>query len=85
MEESDGERAVGSDKVEDTEERTIRAIPMVTTLSFVRAVKDTTRGVRVTLTSYNCAEYVNCVKTTRDTNSPLERAHHDVSLLVRVL
>ena len=50
MEESDGERAVGSDTVEGTEERAIRAMPIVTTLSYVRAVKDKARGVRVTLT-----------------------------------
>ena len=48
MEESDGERAAGSDTAEGTEERAIRAMPIVTTLSFVRAVKDKTRGVRVT-------------------------------------
>ena len=33
-------RATGSDTVEGTEERVIRAMPIVTTLSFVRAVKD---------------------------------------------
>jgi hypothetical protein len=37
-------------------------MPIVTTLSFVRAVKDKTRGVRVTLTYYNCSEYVSCEK-----------------------
>ena len=54
MGESDGvsstQRSVGSDTVEDTEERDIRVMPIVTTLSFVRAVKDKTRGVRVNLT-----------------------------------
>ncbi len=47
---SDGERVAGSDTAEGTEERAIRAIPIVTTLSYVRAVKDKARGVRVTLT-----------------------------------
>jgi hypothetical protein len=37
----------GSDTVDDVEERTIRVIPIVTTLSFVRTVKDQVRGVRV--------------------------------------
>ena len=59
MEESDGERDVGSDTTEGTEERAIRTMPIVTTLSFVRAVKD---GVRVTLTCYNCREYGCCEK-----------------------
>jgi hypothetical protein len=48
MEESDGERTEGSDTAEGTEERAIRAMPIVTTLSFVRTVKDKARGVRVT-------------------------------------
>ncbi len=60
MEESDGERVVGSDTPEGTEEHAIRAMPIVTTLSYVRVVKDKTRGVRVTLTCYNCREYVSC-------------------------
>jgi hypothetical protein len=59
MEESDGERAAGTDTAE---ERAIRAMPMVTALSYVRAVKDKERGVRVTLTFYNCREYVSCEK-----------------------
>ena len=46
MEEGDGvsstQRTAGSDTAEGTEERAIRALPMVTTLSFVRAVKDKT-------------------------------------------
>ena len=66
MEESDGvsstQRAAGSDTAEGTEERAIRAMPIVTTLSFVRAVKDKARGVRVTLTCYNCREYGSCEK-----------------------
>jgi hypothetical protein len=61
MEESDGERAAGSDTAE-TEERAIRAMPIVTTLSYVRVVKDKARGVRVTLTCYNCREYGSCEK-----------------------
>ncbi len=61
MEESDGERTAGSDTAE-TEERAIRAMPIVTTLSYVRADKDKVRGVRVTLTCYNCREYDNCEK-----------------------
>jgi hypothetical protein len=60
MEESDRERAAGSDTAE-TEERAIRAMPIVTTLSHVRAVKDKARGVRVTLTC-NCREYGSCEK-----------------------
>ena len=59
MEESDGERAAGSDTAE---ERAIRAMPIVTALSYVRAVKDKARGVRVTLTCYNCREYGSCEK-----------------------
>ena len=66
MEESDGDsstqRATGSDTAEGMEERAIRAMPIVTTLSFVRAVKDKARGVRVTLTCYNCREYGSCEK-----------------------
>ena len=62
MEESDGERAAGSDTAEGTVERAIRAMPIVTTLSYVRAVKDKARGVRVTLTCYNCREYGSCEK-----------------------
>jgi hypothetical protein len=62
MEEIDGERAVGSDTAEGTEERAIRAMPIVTTLSCVRAVKDKERGVRVTLTCYNCREYGSCAQ-----------------------
>ncbi len=66
MGESDGvsstQRSVGSDTVEGTEERDIRVMPIVTTLSFVRAVKDKTRGVRVTLTCYNYREYGSCEK-----------------------
>ena len=52
MEESDGvsstQTAVGSDTAE--EERAIRAMPFVTTLSFVRAVKGKAEGWWVTLT-----------------------------------
>ncbi len=59
MEESDGERAAGTDTAE---ELAIRAMPIVTALSYVRAVKDKTRGVRVTLTCYNCREYGSCEK-----------------------
>jgi hypothetical protein len=59
MEESDGERAAGSDTAE---ERAIRAMPIVTALAYVRAVKDKARGVRVTLTCYNCREYGSCAK-----------------------
>jgi hypothetical protein len=65
MEESDGvsstQTAAGSDSAEGTqnttmlvqmeeEERTIRAMPFVTTLSFKRAVKGKEEGRRVTLT-----------------------------------
>ena len=61
MEESDSvsstQRVVGSDKVEDTEEPPIRALPIVTTLSFVRVVKDKTPGFRASLTYY---EYDHC-------------------------
>ncbi len=38
MEESDGKRSTGSDTAE-TEERAFRAMTIVTTLSYVRAVK----------------------------------------------
>jgi hypothetical protein len=66
MEESDGDsstqRTTGSDTAEGMEEHTIRAIPIVTTLSFVRAVRDKERGVRVTLTCYICREYGSCEK-----------------------
>ena len=48
MEESDEDsstqRVTGSDTAEGMEERVIRAMPIVTTLSFTRAVKDKTRG-----------------------------------------
>jgi hypothetical protein len=37
-------------------------MPIVTVLSYVRAVKDKARGVRVTLTCYNCREYGSCEK-----------------------
>jgi hypothetical protein len=57
MTESDGEKTTGSETVEGTEERVIRVIPIVTTLTFVRTVKNKDRGVRVTLTCYNCREY----------------------------
>jgi hypothetical protein len=67
MSESDGEKTTGSETVESTEERVIRVIPIVTTLSFVRTVKNKVRGVRVTLTCYNWREYDRCAKTTRDT------------------
>jgi hypothetical protein len=62
MEKSDGERVTGSDTVEGTEERAIRVMSIVTTLSYVRTVKDKARGVWVTLTCYNCKEYGNCEK-----------------------
>ena len=77
MEESDGvsstQTVAGSDTVEDTqnttvlvqmeeEERAIRAMPFVTTLSFVRAVKGKAEGWRVTLTCYACREYNSCGK-----------------------
>ena len=41
------QRTTGSDTVEDTEERTILTLPIVTTLSFVHRVKDNSRRVRV--------------------------------------
>ena len=65
--------AAGSDTAEDTEnktvlvqmeeeERAIRAMPFVTTLSFVRAVKGKAEGWRVTLTCFACREYNSCGK-----------------------
>jgi hypothetical protein len=61
IEKSDGDsstqRATGLDTDEGMEERVIRVMPIVTTLSFVRIVKDKERGVRVTLTCYNYREY----------------------------
>jgi hypothetical protein len=77
MEESDGvsstQTAAGSDSAEGTqnttvlvqmeeEERTIRAMPFVTTMSFTRAVKGKTEGWRVTLTCFACREYNSCGK-----------------------
>ena len=77
MEESDGvcstQTATGSDTAEGTqnntvlvqmeeEERAIRAMPFVTTLSFVRAVKGKAEGWRVTLTCFACREYNSCGK-----------------------
>jgi hypothetical protein len=77
MEESDGvcstQTAAGSDTAEGTqnntvlvqmeeEERAIRAMPFVTTLSFVRAVKGKAEGWRVTLTCFACREYNSCGK-----------------------
>jgi hypothetical protein len=62
MEESDGERVVGSDTVEGTDQRAIRVMPIVTTLSYVGAFKDKTRGVWITLRCYNYREYVRCEK-----------------------
>ena len=77
MEESDGvsstQTAAGSDTAEGTEnttvlvqmeeeKRAIRAIPFVTTLSFVRAVKGKAEGWRVTLTCFACREYDSCGK-----------------------
>jgi len=77
MEESDGDcskqTATGSDTAEGTqkntvlvqmeeEERAIRAMPFVTTLSFVRAVKGKAEGWRVTLTCFACREYNSCGK-----------------------
>jgi hypothetical protein len=71
-EESDGvcstQTAAGSDTAEGTQnntvlvqmeedERAIRAMPFVTTLSFVRAVKGKAEGWRVTLTCFACREY----------------------------
>jgi hypothetical protein len=72
MEKSDGvcstQTAVGSDTAEDTqnntvlvpmeeEERDIRVMPFVTTLSFVCPVKDKTEGWWVTLTCFSYREY----------------------------
>jgi hypothetical protein len=77
MEENDGvcstQTAAGSDTAEGTqnntvlvqmeeEERAIRAMPFVTTLSFVRAVKGKAEGWRVTLTCFACREYNSCGK-----------------------
>ena len=77
MEESDGvcstQTAAGSDTPEGTEnttvivqieeeKRVIRAMPFVTTLSFVRAVKGKAEGWRVTLTCFACREYNSCGK-----------------------
>ena len=59
---SSTKRTAESDTEEGTEERPIRTLPIVTTLSFVRAVKDKGRGVRVSLTCYNYREYVRCEK-----------------------
>jgi hypothetical protein len=76
-EESDGvsstQTAAGSDTAEGTqnttvlvqmeeEERAIRAMPFVTTLSPVRAVKGKSEGWRVTLTCFACREYNSCGK-----------------------
>jgi hypothetical protein len=44
MEESDGERVAGSDTAEGTEERAIRAMPIVTTLSYVRQSRTRRKG-----------------------------------------
>ncbi len=46
----------------EEEERAIRAIPFVTTLSFVRAIKGKAEGWRVTLTCFACREYNSCEK-----------------------
>jgi hypothetical protein len=65
--------AAGSDTAEGTqnntvlvqmeeEERAIRAMPFVTTLSFVRAVKGKAEGWRVTLTCFAFREYNSCEK-----------------------
>ncbi len=76
-EESDGvcstQTATGSDTAEGTqdntvlvqmeeEERAIRTMPFVTTLSFVRAVKGKAEGWRVTLTCFAYREYNSCGK-----------------------
>ena len=64
MEESDGvsstQTAAGSDTAE--EERAIRVMSFVTTLSFVRAVKGKTEGCRVTVTCFACRDYNSCGK-----------------------
>ena len=67
MEESDTvsstQRTTGSDTPEGTEEPaavSIRALPIMTTLSFVRAVKDKAPGFRVSVIYYGCREYVSC-------------------------
>ena len=57
------QRTTGSDTEEVTEERVIRELSIVTTFSFVRTVKDKTRGIRDSLTFYNCRKYVSCEKT----------------------
>jgi len=68
MEESDGVSSTQTDTAEGTEKttvlvqmeeekRAIRAMPFVTTLSFVRAVKGKAEGWRVTLTCFACREY----------------------------
>jgi hypothetical protein len=46
----------------EEEERAIRAMPFVTTLSFVRTVKGKAEGWRVTLTCFACREYNSCGK-----------------------
>jgi hypothetical protein len=46
----------------EEEERAIRAMPFVTTLSFVCAVKGKAEGWRVTLTCFACREYNSCGK-----------------------
>jgi hypothetical protein len=75
MEENDPvcstKNAAGSDSAEGTqnntvfvqveeEERAIRAMPFVMTLSFVRAVKGKAEGWRVTLTCFASREYNSC-------------------------
>ena len=55
--------AVGLDTAEGMEERAILALPIVTTLPFVRAVKDKARGFWVSLTCYGCTEYCSCEKS----------------------
>ncbi len=82
MEESGGETTVGSETVE-TEERDIRVMPIVTTLSYVRTVKDKTRGVQVTLTYYNYREYGNCKKP-QETPIHLERTTMKACLQERI-
>ncbi len=46
----------------EEDERAIRAMPFVTTLSLVRAVKGKTEGWWVTLTCFACREYNSCGK-----------------------
>jgi hypothetical protein len=84
MEESDGERVAGSDTEEGTEERPIREMPIVTTLSYVRAVKDKARGVRVTLTCYNCREYGSCEKP-QEEPIHLSKDHTTIRVCLQVL